>query len=299
LEGIVKKKQVNNTKPAHEFWEYAAKVVAERGGNLTSITTEEIYQMETEKRGAEWVEKHLKGKTPNAYYLPDGTIAINVRSKQARRFLLGHEITHDIEEAFKKQLAEAKENGVDAVDGFGRFKQMMFDYERSVTSNEAFEKRLAETAEKYGGINADAESELLADLVGEHLYSDGKFIEHLSTQDRNLFQRVWDKVQYLYKMATAGSQEASDLERIKREFERVYRESAKIKTDAKGDTKAENFYDSSAKYSLTVTDKATLDFLDNQDTITTYKTIHRAGILHISFDSYHRFFLIRCILIHK
>ena len=215
LQGIMDKGIVNNSNKAHKFWEYAAKVAADKGFDITATTTEEIIAMETEKRGAEWVEQHLKGKTPNAYKMPDGSIAINVKSLEGRRFLLGHEITHTMEGA----------------GNYGTLKDLLFAYEKNKTSDEAFEARLKEIAEKYDGINEDAEGELLADLVGEYLYSDSQFIEHLSAQNRNLFQKIWDEIKYLYNMATAGSQEARDLERIKREFEKAYR--AETKNTAK------------------------------------------------------------------
>lgn len=55
---------------------------------------------------------------------------------------------------------------------------------------------------------------------------------------------------------------------------RVTQRSNNVKRQSSLDgTASEDFYDSTEKYSLKVTDKDTLDFLDNQDTITTYKTM--------------------------
>ena len=48
-----------------------------------------------------------------------------------------------------------------------------------------------------------------------------------------MFQRIYDEVKYLCKVATAGSQEARQLEKVKKAFDKVYREGAKVKTDAK------------------------------------------------------------------
>ena len=51
------------------------------------------------------------------------------------------------------------------------------------------------------GINADIDSELTADLAGDYLFSDKEFVTHL-TSNRNLFQKIYDEIKYLYRVAT-------------------------------------------------------------------------------------------------
>ena len=60
-------------------------------------------------------------------------------------------------------------------------------------------------------------------MVGDYLFNDKNFIKEL-TKDKNLFQKIWDEVKYQYKTATAGSQQARQLEKVKHEFEKAYRE---------------------------------------------------------------------------
>ena len=69
-------------------------------------------------------------------------------------------------------------------------------------------------------------------MVGEYLFGDYDFIKNLA-KDRNTFQKVWDEIKHLAKLATAGSKEARELEKVKRMFEKAYQE---MQTEAKVET---------------------------------------------------------------
>ena len=74
---------------------------------------------------------------------------------------------------------------------------------------------------------------MTADLVGDYLFTDPAFIKRLSTENRSVFEKIWDEIKYLCKVVTAGSKEAKQLEAVKRAFEDAYRENGQ----ATGDTK--------------------------------------------------------------
>lgn len=59
--------------------------------------------------------------------------------------------------------------------------------------------------------------------MGDYLFSNKDFISQLSTENRNVFRKVWDEIKYLCKVATAGSKEARELARIEKMFREVYR----------------------------------------------------------------------------
>jgi hypothetical protein len=258
LKNIMDKRLVDNTRSAHEFWEYAAKSVAERGGNLVPTTTEEILDMARKKYGDEYVEKNFKGKRPNAFVLDDGTIAINVKSPNSRMFLLGHEITHTVEKA----------------GNYEKLANLLLAYDKSKTTEANQKSGQKATEDLYEGIKgAEADKEYIADLVGKYIYEDVDFVHHLSTADRNLFQKIWDEIKYLYNMATAGSREKRDLLRIKQEFEKAYRESGakSSETAATGETKyslSEDAQKSDADY---------LDAVNRGDTNTAQKMVDEAA----------------------
>ena len=97
-----------------------------------------------------------------------------------------------------------------------------------------------ETLEKlYANVEgANIDGELTADLVGDYIFTDADFLRNLSTNHRNVFEKIFDEVKYLYKVATAGSKEARELEKIKKTFEKVYRETdAQKNTAESGGTK--------------------------------------------------------------
>ncbi len=258
LKNLVEKGQVNNTRKAHDFWINATKRGAERGLNVTSATTEEILEWTSEREGKKWLEENtealiaehgeawlnehrdelikehgdqyvkenFEGKIPNAFILDDGTLALNVYSNRVREVTFGHELGHDIKKG-------------DDANGTGYYKELsekLIAYAEKIEGKEAFAKRKAEATDLYANGLGEVNDELTNDLIGEYLYGDknADFIKNLSIENKNLFQQLWDSIKYYYKIATAGSQEARDLLRIQKLFEKAYRETANVKTDAKG-----------------------------------------------------------------
>ena len=78
-------------------------------------------------------------------------------------------------------------------------------------------------------MKADIDSELTAELVGGYLFTDQEFINRLANDNRNLFQKIWDEVKYMWKQAHPSSPEAQKLEKLKRAFEEAYKASDKVK----------------------------------------------------------------------
>lgn len=109
--------------------------------------------------------------------------------------------------------------------------QTIFDYAKSKGE---YDSRLADLTNMYKDIkDANIEAELTADLVGDYLFQDSEFINRLSTENRNVFQKIYDEIKYLCRVVTAGSKEARELEKVKKAFEDAYRADNK----AQGGTK--------------------------------------------------------------
>lgn len=94
-----------------------------------------------------------------------------------------------------------------------------------------YDTRLKAIKELYTGkpgyetdYDSKAERELVADLIGDYVFSDPEFVRNLSVSNRNLFQKLYDEIKYLAKVATAGSKEARALEKVKKTFKDVYRD---------------------------------------------------------------------------
>ena len=81
--------------------------------------------------------------------------------------------------------------------------------------------RRYEGKEGYTGDYATAKTqrEVVADLVGDYLFTDKAFVQKLSTENRNVFQKIFDEIKYLCKVVTAGSKEAKQLLEVKKAFE--------------------------------------------------------------------------------
>ena len=185
---------LNNTNRTHEFVDTIAKIAADKGVPFDFTNNAKL------KESGFAVE----GKTVNGYVTNDG-ISINIDSAKAMNSVVGHEITHVLE----------------GTELYKVLQQTVFDYAKSKGE---FDSRHASLSEIYNGIEgANVDAELTADLVGDYLFTDREFVKNLSVSNRNVFQKIYDEIKYLAKVATAGSKEARELEKVKKAFEEAYR----------------------------------------------------------------------------
>lgn len=193
---------LNNTNRAHEFVDMVAKISADKGVLFDFTNNEKI------KNSSFAVE----GKIVNGY-VDNGTITLNTQSPKYLNTVVGHEITHVLEGT---ELYNALQDSViEFAKSKGEFATRMQSLRDLYTGN-------------YKGVDFDTKlkEELTADLVGEYLFTDTDFINNLSTKSPNVFKRIYNEIKYLCKIATAGSKEARELERVKRAFDKAWKESA-------------------------------------------------------------------------
>ena len=269
LESAIKS-GANNTNRVHDIVDMATNISAESGKVIEFKTDEDIVEAfvarqteviaeyesienrtaEQDKFLAELKEQLEKVKSGDLIVDGDITgdnIVLNIGSKDPNKKIankplnriIGHEVTHSLEQT--KAYEELRDT--------------LFAYAKSKGIDT--DAKIAELKLKYAGIkDANPEAELVADLVGDYLFTGYDFARNLTAENRNLAQRIYDKIKHLYKMATAGSKEARELERAKYAFEEAFRESnVNEATDAEVDD---------VQYSISVTDKNTLDSLNEQ-----------------------------------
>lgn len=189
---------LNNTRRTHDFVDMVAKISADKGVLFDFANNEKIKESGFAK----------DGKFVNGYVTKDG-VTLNINSSRSLNSVVGHEITHVLEGT---ELYTELQNAIK-------------DY---AVSKKDYKKRLDTLKKLYEGVEgADINAELTADLVGDYLFTDSDFISHLSTKNRNVFQKIYDEIKYLCKIATAGSKEARQLEKVKRAFDKAYKESGK------------------------------------------------------------------------
>ena len=221
---------LNNTNRSHELVDTLSRIEADKGIAFDYTNNEKL------KKSGFAVE----GKTVNGF-VKDGGVTLNVQSAKAWQSTVGHEITHVLE----------------GTEAYGALREALYAY---AESKGELESRKTALTELYNGMNADIDAELTADLVGDYLFTDKDFINRL-TGNRTLFQKVYDEIKYLCKVATG--KELTEIEKVKREFDRAWKERGQI-AQSEEYSETDDSGEGDVNYSISVTDKSTRDFLDEQ-----------------------------------
>ena len=201
---------LNNTNRTHEFVDLVAKISADKGVLFDFINNEKL-------KGTSFA---VEGKVVNGFKTEAGEVFLNANAAKSLNTVVGHEITHVLE-------------GTDLYEGL---QKVLFDYAKSRKSktgkfDSEYMERLHDTRQLYKDVKGyegvqgfdKIKKEVAADLVGDYLFTDPDFVRHLSTKNRNLAQKLYDEIKYMLKVATAGSKEARELERVKKAFEDAWR----------------------------------------------------------------------------
>lgn len=252
IQKAVESKVLNNTRKTHEFVDFVAKMSADIGASFDFVNNEKL-------KGSKYA---VEGKTVNGFVDEDGRIVLNTDSSESRKFVVGHEITHVLE----------------GTDLYQHLQDTIFEYAKSKKSRDSkfaneymerlyYTRQLYKNIDGYQGVQGfqKIKREVVADLVGEYLFTDANYVNNLSTKNRNIFQKMYDEVKRLLKLATAGSKEAKELEKVKKAFDEAYRASGKGKNDtkaAKSDVKHSISETTDGRFSAVVDN----DILKNIDT---------------------------------
>lgn len=192
---------LNNTNRTHQFVDLVAKISADKGVPFSFTNNEKLKE----------TGFALDGKTVNGYLSKDG-VAVNIQSAKALNTVVGHEIAHVLE----------------GTELYQPMQEMLFKYSQAKGD---YQSRVDSLTKLYEGIEgADINAELTADLIGDYLFTDEAFIQRLSVENRTAFEKILDEVKYMCRVATAGSKQARELERIKKTFEEIYRGDTKNPT---------------------------------------------------------------------
>lgn len=194
-----KNSNMNNSRRMHDLFEYTNKIANDTNTKYGFVNNDQLKQLghDVEGMNINGLVRVDKDGTPK--------VLINVDSDKALNAIIGHETTHILEDTneYKALQDIVKEYATTKGDYDSKFKQM---------------------SKLYEGVDANIENEITADLVGDYLFTDEQFIQNLSVKEPNVFQKVYDYIKHVYKMATAGSKEARQLEQVKRRFDKAYKE---------------------------------------------------------------------------
>ena len=212
VQAIVDSGLMDNTNASKRTVEFLAKLSSDHGLSVEALSEAAI----NKARNAP------AGYTVHGYITSDGKLALNMESPRLLQTTAGHEITHVFE-------------GTELYD---KLSKAVKDYCIAKEGLAAYNKRIKEAESIYSGDeNTTPEGEVVADLVGEYLFTDEDFVNNLSASS-DVFERAYNEVKYLAKIAVAGSKEARELEKVKRIFDKVYRQT--VSFDGSADGKVQN-----------------------------------------------------------
>lgn len=223
--------RMNDTKKMHDLFEYTNKIANDAKTKYAFTNTEQLKRL----------GHHEEGKTINGLVRvsEDGStkVLINVDSDKALNTIIGHETTHLLE-------------------GTNEYKALQNIVKEYATTKGEYDSRYKLISKLYQGTNANLENEITADLVGDYLFTDEQFITNLSVKEPNVFKKIYDYIKHAYKMATAGSAEARQLEQVKRKFDKAYKQISKTTTQVTEDnslTEADSNSTENVKLSVSYT----------------------------------------------
>lgn len=201
IQKAIDSKILNNTNRTHEFVDMISKISADKGVLFDFTNNEKLKESGFD----------IDGKTVNGF-VQGNNISLNIQSAKSLNKVVGHEITHVLE----------------GTDLYSELQNAVKEY---ATTKGEYDTRLKALQALYKDVEgANVENELTADLIGDYLFTDEKFVNNLSTKNPNIFKKIYEEIKYLVKVATAGSKEAKELEKVKRIFEKAYRKTSDSKT---------------------------------------------------------------------
>ena len=253
----VKELELGNDRATHEMVDFFMKVARESDYDISLTNNNELEDMgeykdaitarirdlklelknETNEQKKSEIQKEIeklrskRGTIDGFIVEENGKLVLNVDSPKAMNVNIGHELTHAIE----------KSKHYDA------YKKYILDYAKT---KGVYDKYYNDTKRLYNSVkNADVEKETVSFLTGDYVFTDQEFVSSLSIEQPNIFKQAYDYIKHVYKIATAGSKEARQLERAKRMFDKAYKEMSKA-TTGEVDSNLTKEADSNTKYSL-------------------------------------------------
>lgn len=229
---------MNNTEISRNLIDYVAKISEDTGVAYRFVNNEQLRDLGYSK----------ENKIINGVVSKDGVVYLNSQSKEAINYVLGHETTHLLENT--KEYTDLQNLVLDYAKQTGI-------YEETINSIKETYSDILETSEQFT-------NELTSELTSRLLFTDENFVNQLSVKQPNVFQKIYDYIKHMIKMTTSGSEEAKQLEKIKYNFEKAYRQVNK-QTNNKLKDKFSIQNDNGNKYIKIDTDQKVFDGIDKKD----------------------------------
>lgn len=133
----------------------------------------------------------------------DGSVKeiwVNADHPEAVNFTVGHELSHVMEVA-------------------GEQYEALTEMVKKFVGNDKWEEELANCMKAYDGVkNANPEKEAMANLIGDVLTADDKFLRQIVSKDKNLFEKIYD---FIKKLCGNETDPENGLVKIKESCEKI------------------------------------------------------------------------------
>lgn len=193
---------MNNTRKTRRKIELISKLVQDTDRQYKFVSPENLKEMGYNENANGLINKST------------GEILINAHSEKGLQSIVGHETTH---------IFDNKDSKGTYTKEYKTLQDMVIEYAKT---KGIYDSKVKSIIDVYGDLLVDEnqiKEELTADFVGDFLFNDEKFIENLSVKDKNIFQKIYDYIKHIYKVVTAGTEEAKAIENLKYQFDKVYK----------------------------------------------------------------------------
>ena len=157
----------------------------------------------------------VKNRVIDAYY-ENGKIMINLDSKNAINKIIGHELTHSLENSSFMQ----------------EYRDTIYDYAKTIGKYNEIENRVKDL---YKNVKkADIDNELTAELTSEFLFNDKDFINDLAGNHTSLFKKIYNFIKTLFAKLK-GSEAEDKLSKAMELYKNAYNQIANTGNIKTGD----------------------------------------------------------------
>lgn len=194
--------KMNNTKQAHEVYDFVKSLTDKNPNAKIEFTNNELL----EKQGAKITDENGNKATINGYY-KDGVIHINMNTKNPYRQVVYHEIGHAIKET-DEQL-------------YNEMKNLIFELKGKERLSNYKDLYQVKDGEIISDLTDNVEDEYVNDMLGEILESD-RFINTFR-DNRTLLQKILDKLKEIISSITS-TQEQKHFRQIEKRLQELYKQ---------------------------------------------------------------------------
>ena len=207
---------MNNTSKTRKKVELIAKLTKDTDRQYKFVSPEQLSKMGYREDANGLIDKST------------GEILINAKSGKGIQAIVGHETTHIFD---SKTKGKGKHAAAEYSKEYQALQDAAIEYAKAIG---IYESKVGKITSAYKNLltnESQIKEELTADLVGDFLFNDEKFIENLAVKNRNIFQRIYDYIKHAHIMSK-GTEEEKAFEELKSKFEKVYKTVGKTSNQA-------------------------------------------------------------------